>query len=138
MVMSTAAVVAQPVVAKTSFLQHVGNFFKRILHIGIVAAEVAEPLVAAEFPDIAPLYQSAIGLAVSEEATATAATGTGATKLANVVAKGWPQAQAFFAANGITVDQAAYEKWVSAVVDTLNLLPAPAAVADASAVAATK
>lgn len=110
-----------------SFLASVGNFFRKALHIGEVAATVAEPIVLTAFPDIAPLYTSAIGLAISAESSAAAATGTGPQKLANVVTSLTPMAEKFFAQNGIQMDQAALAKWTSAVVDTLNLIPAPTA-----------
>jgi hypothetical protein len=119
---------------KTTFLQHLGSFFKNLLHIGVEVATVAEPFVAVAFPEVTPIYNSAIGLATAAEATAASATGTGAQKLASVTATLVPQVQAWAKANGIVWDEAAITKWTSAVVDTLNLIPAPTTAAPAGAV----
>lgn len=112
-----------------TFLQHLGNILKSILHIGEEAAVIAQPLVAAAFPEIAPLYTSALGLAVTAEASAPALTGTGAQKLAQLVTNLVPQAEAWAAQNKITWPTADITKWASAVVDTLNMIPSPAAAA---------
>lgn len=110
-----------------SFLSHIGSFFKSVLHIGETAATIAEPFVITAFPDIAPLYTSALGLAVAAEATAPSLTGTGPQKLAQLVANLTPQAEAWAAKNGIVWSNADINKWASAVVDTMNLIPAPTA-----------
>lgn len=116
-----------------SFLSHVGALLRKVLHIGEELAVVAEPLVAARFPDITPLYNSAIGLALSAESTAAKATGTGPQKLAIVVSQLLPVANEFLTKNNISMDEAAVNKWASAVVDTLNLIPAPQPAAAAPA-----
>ncbi len=108
-----------------SFLQHVGNVFKKILGIAVTAAKDAEPFVDVAFPAIAPLYNSAVGLAIGAEAMAPTLTGTGPQKLAQLVASLEPQALAWAAANGIVWPTADITKWASAVVDTINLIPAP-------------
>ncbi len=112
-----------------SLLQHLGSILKRILHIGEVAATVAEPFILAEFPAIAPLYTSALGLAITAEASAPSLTGTGPQKLSQLVANLVPQAEAWAAQNKITWPTAEITKWASMVVDTMNLIPAPAAPA---------
>lgn len=107
-----------------SFLQHLGSTLKKILGIGVKVATVAEPIVDIAFPAVAPLYNSAIGLAAAAEGIAPGP-GTGAQKLAQVLASIEPEIAAWAKQNNITWDQAAIEKWLSAVVDSLNLIPAP-------------
>src|SRR6266702_2850154 len=104
-----------------TFLQHVGGVFKKILGIATAIATVAEPIVDIAFPAIAPLYNSAVGLAIGAEAMAPTLTGTGPQKLAQLVASLEPQAEAWAKANGITWPTADIQKWASAVVDTINL-----------------
>lgn len=108
-----------------TFLQHLGNAFKKILGIATTVAKDAEPEVDILFPAVAPLYNSAVGLAVGAEAMAPALTGTGPQKLAQLVASLEPQAVAWAAQNGIVWPVADITKWASAVVDTINLIPAP-------------
>jgi hypothetical protein len=110
-----------------TFLQHVGSVLKKILHIGVEVATEAEPIIAVAFPEVMPLYQSTLGLATGAEAMAPTATGTGAQKLSQLVTALLPQAQAWAAKNNITWPEADIQKWASAVVDTVNLIPAPAA-----------
>jgi hypothetical protein len=108
-----------------TFLQHLGNAFKKILGIAVTVAKDAEPEVDILFPTVAPLYNSAVGLAVGAEAMAPTLTGTGPQKLAQLVASLEPQVLAWAAQNGVVWDSAAIQKWASAVVDTINLIPAP-------------
>ena len=108
-----------------TFLSHIGGFFKKVLGIATTVAKVAEPIVDLAFPELAPLYNSAVGLAIGAEAMAPTATGTGPQKLAQVMAYLEPQAVAWAAQNGIVWPQADIQKWASAVVDTMNLIPAP-------------
>lgn len=108
-----------------TFLQHIGGFFKTLLHIGEEVAVVAAPIVIANFPDVAPIYTSAIGLAMAAETTAATTTGTGPQKLAQVVSGLTPQVEAWAAKNGIVWDTADITKWTSALVDTLNMIPSP-------------
>lgn len=108
-----------------SFLSHVGNVFKKILGIAITVARDAEPIIAVAFPEVSPLYNSAVGLAIGAEAMAPQATGTGPQKLAQLMISLEPQAVAWAKQNGIVWPQADIQKWASAVVDTINLIPAP-------------
>jgi len=107
-----------------TFLQHVGGIFKNILHIGETVAIVASPVIDIAFPNVAPIYNSAIGLAISAETSSAGVSGTGTQKLAQVVANLEPMLAAWAAQNKIPWDQAGIQKWTSAVVDTLNLIPA--------------
>ena len=108
-----------------TFLQHLGNTLKKVLHIGIEVATDAEPIVALAFPEVVPLYQSTLGLATGAEALAPTATGTGAQKLSQLIASLLPQAQAWAQKNSINWPAEEIQKWASAVVDTINLIPAP-------------
>lgn len=118
--------VAQPVVpvkGKT-FLQHVGQALRKVLHIGEEAAIVAEPIIAAAFPDVTPLFQSAIGLAQAAEATAATTTGTGPQKLAQALVGINPLIDKFVTDNKLgTWASADRQKFVSAIADALNLIP---------------
>lgn len=108
-----------------TFLQHAGSILKKILHIGEEAAIVAAPFVTVAFPEIAPLYTSTIGLAFTAETGAASVTGTGPQKLQQLVTGLMPIAQQWATQNGINWPQAEIQKWASAVVDTVNLIPAP-------------
>lgn len=112
-----------------NFLDHVGNILKKILHIGEDAATIAAPIVAAEFPEVAPLYTSALGLAAAMQATVPSVQGSGATKLAGMVQALLPQAESWAAQNGINWPVADINKWASAIVDTIKLIPAPSGTA---------
>ena len=114
-----------------TFLQHVGIALKNVLHIGEKIAVAAEPIIDIAFPNVAPIYNSAIGLAISAESTEAHLTGTGPQKLAQALANIEPQIEEWAKQNGIAWDQPSIQKWLSAVVDTLNLIPAPAAAAAA-------
>lgn len=108
-----------------NFLDHVGNFLKKLLHIGTEVATIAEPIVATAFPQVAPIYVSAIGLATAMQATAASVPGTGPQKLAGLVTALLPEIEAWTKQNGIVWAQADINKWASAVVDTIKLIPAP-------------
>lgn len=108
-----------------TFLQHVGSILKKVLGIAVTVAQDAEPEIDLLFPAIAPLYNSAVGLAYGAEAMAPTAVGTGPQKLAQLSASLVPQVEAWATANGIVWPTDAITKWASAVVDTVNLIPAP-------------
>lgn len=110
-----------------TFLQHVGNFFKGLLGIVKSTEPLADlALTAAGLAGLVPIYNSAIGLAVGAEALAPTVTRTGPQKLAQLIAGLEPQALAWAQANNIVWPAAEIQKWASAVVDTINLIPAPA------------
>jgi len=116
-----------------TFLQHIGSIFKDILHIGEKVAVTAEPIIDIAFPNVAPIYNTAIGLAISAEGTIDSAQGkTGEQKLASALQKIEPQIAAWAKTNGIEWDQAQIQKWLSAVVDSLNLIPSPTSAAPSS------
>ncbi len=108
-----------------TFLQHMGNFFKKVLGIAVTVAKDAEPEVDLAFPAIAPIYNSAVGLAVGAETMAPTLTGTGPQKLAQLMTSLEPQVVAWAQQNGVVWPLADIQTWASAVVDTINLIPAP-------------
>src|SRR5277367_4746150 len=109
-----------------TFLQHLGSTLKKILGIATQVAADAEPIIDIAFPAIAPLYNTTVGLATGAEALAPTTTGTGAQKLSQLMAGLLPMAQSWAKTNGINWPEAEIQKWASAVVDTVNLIPAPA------------
>jgi len=109
-----------------TFLQHLGGTLKKVLRIGVEVATDVEPIVALAFPEIIPLYQSTLGLAAGAEALAPTTSGTGAQKLSQLLASLLPQAQLWAQKNNINWPAEEIQKWASAVVDTVNLIPAPA------------
>lgn len=111
------------------FLAHVGNFFKKVLGIAVTVAHDTEPLVDAALLTVGlggliPLYNSTVGLAFGAEIMALNA-GAGPAKLAQLMVSLEPQVAAWASANGIVWDQAGIQKWASAIVDTIKLIPAP-------------
>jgi len=122
--MATAPVTPAP---KQTFLQHVGSFFKDIFKVGTEVAAVAEPIVDLAFPEIAALYNSAINAAMQAESAATAAgqqNGSGPQKLSFAISAIEPIALQWLSANKITMSTTQFQTWLSAVVDTLNMIPA--------------
>lgn len=114
----------------TSVLQHIGGLFKEVFHVGVEAAQAAEPVIDVAVPGIAALYNSTVAIVAGAEMTATAAgaqNGTGTQKLAAVVSALEPIAVEYFKSIGITADQSVITNWVNAVVASLNAIPAPAA-----------
>lgn len=111
----------------STFLQHVGGFFKSIFKGAIKAAEVAEPVVDIAFPGVASLYNFTVQQAALAETAAEGAKGAGAQKLAAVIAAVLPYAASALKADGVPQPTAAQiEAYVNAVVASLNALPAPA------------
>lgn len=110
----------------STFLQHVGGFFKTIFTGAIKVAEVAEPVVDIAFPGIASLYNFTVQQAALAETAAEGAKGAGAQKLAAVIAAVLPYAAATLKKDGVPEPtEAQIEAYVNAVVASLNALPAP-------------
>jgi hypothetical protein len=110
-----------------SILGDIGNALKKIFQVGVEAAVIAEPIVNIAFPGVSALYNLTVNAAANAEANAIAAgaqTGTGAQKLALVVASIEKDFASYATAAGIPYTQATVEAWVSAVVSTLNAIPA--------------
>ena len=117
-----------------TILSNVGNALKKFFGVAVTVAQVAEPLVDIAFPGISTLYNLTVAEAVKAETAAVAAgqqNGTGAQKLALVVAAITPVFTQYAASSGIpTAQQAtAITAWVNAVVASLNAIPSPVAAA---------
>ena len=116
----------------STFLQHIGSFFKMLFTGATKAAVVAEPVVDLAFPNIAGLYNFTVQQASLAEAAAEGASGAGPQKLAAVVAAVSPYATAALKAEGVPAPTIAQiTAYVNAVVASLNALPAPVAAASA-------
>lgn len=120
----------------TSILSDVGKGLKKFFSIVLGVAQVAEPIIDVAFPGLAVLYNATVNEAVKAEAAAIAAgqqNGTGAQKLAMVIAAVTPQVVAFAAQNGLPAPTAAtITNYVNAVVATLNAIPSGPAPAPAA------
>ncbi len=99
----------------------------KVLHIGEEVAIIGEPLLAASpYAMFLPLVSSTLSFAGVAEATIGGASGTGAQKLSQVTAGLIPQAQAWAKSVGIEHwPEAEIEKWASAFVDAVKLVPQP-------------
>lgn len=112
----------------STFLQHVGNFFRKLFTGAAQAAVAAEPIVDLAFPSIANLYNFTAQQVSLAETAAEGVSGTGAQKLAAVVAAVTPYATSILKADGVAAPTSAQiEAYVNAVVASINALPAPAA-----------
>ena len=121
----------------SSLLQHVGKFFKVIFSDATKVAEIAEPVVDIAFPAVASLYNFTVQQAALAETAAEGAKGSGAQKLAAVIAAVTPYAVASLKADGVPEPTTAQiTAYVNAVVASLNALPAPVAEVGATAAAA--
>lgn len=115
----------------TSILSDIGNVLKKVFSVATTVATAAEPFVdlaTAGMPGVPALYNTTVSAAIAAEAAATAAgaqNGTGAQKLALVVASVTSSFNAYATANGLTTPtQATIEAYVNAVVASLNAIPA--------------
>lgn len=111
-----------------TILDDIGNGLKKVFTIGTEVAKAAEPFVDIAFPGIAPLYNAtvaAVGTAETAAIAAGAQTGTGAQKLAAVVASITPVFTAYATAQGLPAPTVAtITNYVNAVVATVNAIPA--------------
>jgi hypothetical protein len=110
----------------STFLQHVGSFFKTLFVDATKVAQSAEPIVDLAFPSVANLYNFTVQQASLAETAAQGASGSGAQKLAAVIAAVTPYATSALQANGVPAPTSAQiTAYVNAVVASLNALPAP-------------
>jgi hypothetical protein len=112
----------------TTFLQHIGQFLGTLLSILTTVTNIAkdvEPVINVDFPQIAPLYDLVVGLAIAAEATAAQVAGSGPVKLQKVSVDLVPKATAWAKANNINWPEPDIIKWASNVVDTMNIIPGP-------------
>ena len=114
-----------------SILSDVSTGLKKFFGVATTVAKDAEPFINIVFPGIAPLYNTTVSAIVTAEATATAAglqSGTGAQKLAMVVASIQGSFNSYWASLGHATSptQQQIESYVNAVVASLNAIPSPA------------
>jgi hypothetical protein len=116
-----------------SILGDIGHALEKVFTVATKVAVVAEPIVDFALPGIAGLYNSTVTEVVNAENAAIAAgaqSGTGAQKLATVVAAIEPSFNSYLLANGIPAQPATtIENWVNAVVAGLNAIPAASSTA---------
>jgi hypothetical protein len=113
-----------------SILEAIGkDFQKGVLKVLPYAAGAGEAAVAAFAPALGPMFNStvsAVALAEQKYAALGKQTGTGASKLADVVQLMGPVIAAGLADAGKANDTAAVQGYVSSVVTILNTTQAPA------------
>jgi len=139
---TVATPVTPVVVAKQSFLSKVGSIFGKVLKAitgaGVTIEKAAVPVAEALLPEFTPMIQIADGIfsnivkeavaAESVQAAAGTQTGTGAQKLAAVLANVGPVIDTYVAANfpgSAKVSDVAKSGLISAVVGILNELDPP-------------
>jgi hypothetical protein len=111
-----------------SFLSAVGHGLKVFFTGADHVAQIAEPFVDLAFPGIAPLFNLVVGEVGKAEGLAIAAgvqNGSGAQKLALVVAAVTEEYLSFAKANSLPSEPADVSKFVNAVVALLNSIPEP-------------
>lgn len=110
-----------------SILADIGNALKKVFTVGVEVAKAAEPIIAIAFPGITNLYTATVTEVANAETAAIAAgaqSGTGAQKLAAVIAAVTPTFTAYASANGLaTPTEATVTAYVNAVVASLNAIP---------------
>jgi len=111
-----------------TILDDIGNTLKKAFTVGVEVAKAAEPFVDVAFPGIAALYNTtvtAVGNAENAAIAAGAQTGTGAQKLAAVVAAITPAFAAYAVSQGLPAPTVAtITNYANAVVATVNAIPA--------------
>lgn len=116
-----------------SILSHIGSTLKKVftgtgVQNILKVSKAAEPIVDLAFPGIAALYNATVAEVANAETAALAAaaqTGTGAQKLAAVVAAITPTFNAYLTAQGLPTQTATtIETWVNTVVSGLNSISA--------------
>ena len=112
-----------------SVLSDIGKGLAKFFSVAVGVAVVAEfPIIDVVFPGLAPLYNTTVNAVADAEAKAIAAgqqNGTGAQKLALVVASIEADFNAYAKANNLpTPNTAIIENYVNAVVATINSIPA--------------
>lgn len=110
-----------------SILSDVGTFLKKVFDGAAKVAAAAEPIIDLAFPGISTLYNATVTEIITAENAAIAAgqqNGTGAQKLAMVVAAVTPSFNAYAAANGLPIPTlTTIEAYVNATVAGLNAIP---------------
>lgn len=119
------------------FLTAVGHDFEKGLNFLMPFAAAATPIVALADPAIAPAYAAVdslvqnVVLQTEQKFTAMGKqTGTGASKLAEVVQIVTPGVTQILSGVGVKSDSGVVSAWVNAVVALLNAYPATEQVAN--------
>lgn len=111
-----------------TILDDIGNGLKKVFTVGVDVAKADEPFVDIAFPGIAPLYNmtlTAVGNAENAAIAAGSQNGTGAQKLAAVVAAITPVFESYASSQGLPAPTVAtITNYVNAVVATVNSIPA--------------
>ena len=111
-----------------SILSDIGNGLKKFFNLALPFAAAAAPIVDVMFPGIAGLYNATVTEVGNAETAAIAAgaqNGTGAQKLAAVVAAVTPYFTQYASSNGLPAPtEAVIQNYVNAVVASLNAIPA--------------
>lgn len=112
-----------------TLLSNVGHFLGHLFVDATKIAAIAEPIVDIAFPGFAALYNLSVAAALKAEAIAMAAnaqTGTGPQKLAMAVQEIQPVFVDWYVKTyGQTPTLQVIENYMTAVVATLNSIPAP-------------
>lgn len=123
-----------------SLLQHVGKDLEKGLSIILPLAQVAAPELAAIDPALGAVFSTTLGVVVQTEQKFAAMgkqNGTGTQKFSEALSILSPIVTSQFAAAGKAHDADTVSKYVQAVVDFLNAIPAtlqaPATPAPATA-----
>lgn len=124
-----------------TILSEVGHAFEVFFTGATKVAQVAEPIVDVAFPGIASLYNLTVTAAINAENAAIAAgaqSGSGAQKLALVVASIESDYADYAKSAGISATPADVTAWANAVVATLNAIPASTTTGTAASTVANK
>lgn len=111
-----------------SILSDIGNGLKKFFGVAETVAKAVEPIIDVAFPGIASLYNATfteVGNAETAAIAADAQSGTGAQKLAAVVAAITPYFTQYAQQNGLPAPTTTViTNYVNAVVASLNAIPA--------------
>lgn len=124
----TVPTVKETKVGFTSALKHFGSILLKGLHIAEQVDAVALPYLKIALPAVGNLNQMILSAAINIEAAGQAAAasgGNGKQKLTAVVAAVTPMIESQLGALGIVMNADQINKYVDAVVASINLIPAP-------------
>lgn len=114
-----------------TFLDKLGSDVLKVVTFGLVTAKAIQPEVdlalnLTGLAGVANLFNNVITLASGAQATANGVQGTGAQKLALVVAGVTPQFETFLQTEGVIMNTAQINAWVAAAVQLVMSIPPPA------------
>jgi len=110
-----------------TFLQKVGQDFKKGLSVILPIAEAAVPVIAVGNPALAGILQTSIATVIGVEQKFAAMgqqTGTGTQKSAEALTILYPAFEQIFAQYGVQIDKGNVEAYIDAIVAALNAFPA--------------